>query len=296
MRRRRFFRLPRLLRRLGRTAHWTLRIILVLLVLDLAYLTYIWPDWDKLAAGPVPRSNFIQRYEETRAQHKGWPAVAWQPVPLSRIPRHMQRAVLVAEDSRFYTHSGLDLIAIREAVDRNLAEGEFRVGGSTISQQTVKNLFLTPARTPLRKWHELVLTWGMERNLKKRRILEIYLNIAEFGRGIYGVEAAAEAYWGIPAAELTVFQAAELAATLPGPTKHNPDSRSPHFVKRSQKILHWLAREVEAAIQPPTEPVAVPTQVDQSTTAPVAVPMQVDHPTGTPVVVPTQSDAPTQSL
>lgn len=262
MRRRRSSRLPRLLRRLGRSAHWALRLVLVLLALDLAYLAYIWPDWDQLAAGPIPRSNFMQRYEEKRVQHDDWPAVAWRPVPLSHIPRHMQRAVLVAEDSRFYTHGGLDLEALWEAVDRNLAEGEFRVGGSTISQQTVKNLFLTPARTPLRKWHELILTWGMERNLKKRRILEIYLNIAEFGRGIYGVEAAAQAYWGVTAAELTVFQAAELAATLPGPTNHNPASRSTHFVKRSQRILYWLAREYDAAVRPPTAPVAAPTPVD----------------------------------
>lgn len=268
-----FSRLLRLFGRLGRTAHWTLRIILVLLVLDLAYLVYVWPDWDKLAAGPIPRSNFIKRYEEQRAQHRGWPAVAWRPVPLSRIPRHMQRAALVAEDSRFYAHGGLDLEAIREAVDRNLAEGEFRVGGSTISQQTVKNLFLTPARTPLRKWHELVLTWGMERNLKKRRILEIYLNIAEFGRGIYGVEAAAQTYWGVTAAELTVFQAAELAATLPGPTKHNPALRSAHFVKRSQRILRWLAREYDAKVQSTTETTEV-----EPTIAPVEGPTQADVP------------------
>lgn len=266
-----FSRFRRLFRRLGRAARWTLRIILVLLVLDFAYLAYIWPDWDQLAAGPIPRSNFIKRYEEQRAQHRDWPAVAWRPVPLSRIPRHMQRAVLVAEDARFYTHGGLDIEALWEAVDRNLAEGELRVGGSTISQQTVKNLFLTPARTPLRKWHELILTWGMERNLKKRRILEIYLNIAEFGRGIYGVEAAAQAYWGVTAAELTVPQAAELAATLPGPTKHNPASRSVHFVKRSQRILNWLERG-QAATQPTTAPAV------------------------TPVITPAQPDAPAQDL
>lgn len=254
--------LARLSGRLGRVAHWTLRILLLLLLLDLAYVAHIWPDWDQLAAGPIPRSSFIRQYEEKRLQHKRWPAVSWRPVPLSRIPRHMQRAVLIAEDARFYSHNGLDLEAIREAVDRNLAEGEFRVGGSTISQQTVKNLFLSPARTPLRKWHELILTWGMERHLKKRRILEIYLNVAEFGRGIYGVEAAARAYWGVTAAELTVSQAAELAATLPGPTKHNPASRGSHFVKRSRRILRWLEREYDTRVPPTSAPAAVATKVD----------------------------------
>ena len=114
------------------------------------------------------------------------------------------------------------------------------LGGSTISQQTVKNLFLDASRNPLRKWHELVLTVGMERALSKRRIVEIYLNIAEFGRGIYGVDAAARFYWGISASELTERQSIELAATLPSPIGHNPATRTRSFQNRVRKMQRYL--------------------------------------------------------
>lgn len=217
-------------------------IALVLLVADVAYLTTLWPDWKRLSKGATPRSNFMMLYDQERKGAK-WPRIAWHPVALGSLPPHLVRAVLLAEDIRFYGHSGFDLIAIRDAWEYNITRGRLAMGASTISQQTAKNLFLSPARTPLRKWHELILTIGLEQNLSKRRILEIYLNTAEFGRGIYGVEAAARAYWDIPAAKLSVSQAAELAATLPGPVKHNPATRTRYFVRHSRQILALLARE-----------------------------------------------------
>jgi monofunctional biosynthetic peptidoglycan transglycosylase len=224
---------------------WWLRIFLVLLIVDLSYLTYIWPDWSRLAAGPIPKSNFIQVYEQRRTAKK-WPALRWSPVAFSSLPKHMQRAVLVAEDSRFYTHNGLDLIAIKDAWDYNMERGQLLFGASTISQQTAKNLFLNPSRNPVRKWHEFILTMGLERHLSKQRILEIYLNTAEFGRGIYGVQAAAQAYWGVPAADLSATQAAELAATLPGPVKNNPASRTDFFLRRTKKILSLMGTRYTA--------------------------------------------------
>ncbi|KPK46897.1 MAG: hypothetical protein AMS22_17405, partial [Thiotrichales bacterium SG8_50] len=166
---------------------WTLRVVLILLIIDLFYLAVTWPDWRKLASGPVPKSRFIQEYEREAAAQRDQPRLRWQPVALQAIPKYMVRAVIVAEDSRFYEHSGFDLIAFREAMQYNWKEGRLALGASTISQQTAKNLFLSSAKNPIRKWHELVLTWGMERNLSKRRIMEIYLNDAEFGVGIYGV-------------------------------------------------------------------------------------------------------------
>lgn len=228
--------------RFTRTLHWGLRVLLLLLVVDLAYVAYIWPDWQRIAHGPVPKTAFIRHYERERAKHK-WPPLRWHPVPFAAIPRPVIRAVLIGEDSRFYIHHGFDFTAIREALDYNLAEGYIAFGGSTISQQTAKNLFLSPARTPWRKWHEALLTIGLEHHLTKNRILEIYLNTAEFGRGIYGVDAAAHAYWGVPVSELSVFQAAELAATLPGPDKNNPVRRSAYFTHRTRKILNVLAHE-----------------------------------------------------
>ena len=235
--------MPRL-RTLKRAARWTLRLLLLALVIDLIYLASIWPEWARLRAGPIPRSEFMQQYAAAQVAHR-WPQTRWRPVPLKQIPRHTVRAVLIAEDSRFYTHSGFDFTAIREAWDYNLSAGRIAFGASTISQQTAKNLFLSPARTPLRKWHELIFTFALERNLSKQRILELYLNVAEFGRGIYGVDAAARAYWGVPVSALTVEQSAQLAATLPGPVKHNPYTRTRYFERRSKKILAWLGREFD---------------------------------------------------
>ena len=161
-------------------------------------------------------------------------------MPLSRISKNMTRALIVAEDANFYWHDGIDLEAFQAAMAHNLDELSFIYGGSTISQQAVKNIFLTPSRNPLRKWHEIVLTIAMERNLPKNRILELYLNVVEFGRGIYGVEAAARHYWGVSAASLSRNQAIQLAASLPAPTSHNPATRTRFFKRRVGKINRYF--------------------------------------------------------
>lgn len=238
-------------KKLGRIFHWTLRLLLLLLVIDLIYLRLIWPDWKTLAKGDIPKSSFITAYQSKRLQNKNWPRLQWHPIPIAKIPLQVIRAVFVGEDSRFYTHSGFDIIAIREAFEYNWTQGRLALGASTISQQTVKNLFLSPARTPWRKWHELVLTWALEHHLSKRRILEIYLNTAEFGRGIYGVEAASENYWGTPINKVTVQQAAELAASLPGPKKNNPAHRTTFFVHHTHKIAAVLEHEFQMTSAPP---------------------------------------------
>jgi len=230
------------LRRSARVLRWTLRLLLLFLILDLVYLGLTWPDWHKIATGPIPKSAFMREYETQLAENKDWPRLRWQPVAFSSFPQPLLRAVILAEDSRFYEHSGFDLIAFKEAMEYNLDKGHFVFGASTISQQTVKNLFLTPSRNPLRKWHELILTWGMERQLSKRRILEIYLNVAQFGRGIYGVPAASQIYWGISPDRLTPAQAAELVASLPSPVKNNPATRTRYFEQRSKKLLALLER------------------------------------------------------
>ena len=216
------------------------KILLLILVMDTGYLIGIWPDWKIYAEGPVQQSNFIRNYISERYRHRDWRRLHWKPVPIRKIPKHMVRALIVAEDARFYSHSGIDTEALTEVMEYNLSKKGFIYGGSTISQQTIKNIFLSPSRNPLRKWHEFVLTIGMERNLSKERILSLYLNIAEFGRGIYGVNAAAQYYWGIPASRLSVKQAVELAATLPAPVKHNPATRTKFFLKRVKKIGRYF--------------------------------------------------------
>jgi len=225
---------------MARVLVWSWRLLLLVVVMDIGYLVVIWPQWEIYREGPVQRSSFINNYEIERQGHRDWPELRWHPVPLAMISKNMARAAVVAEDSRFYQHDGIDLIAFRQAMEYNFSEKRMVYGGSTISQQTVKNVFLTPSRNPLRKWHELLLTLGMERQLSKQRILEYYLNVAEFGRGIYGVEAAARHYWGISASRLSRRQAIELAATLPSPVRNNPLTRTRSFQQRVKKIRRYF--------------------------------------------------------
>jgi len=227
-------------KRLKRNLIWLTRIIALLILLDAVYIFSLWPNWSDYSSGKVKKTEFINHYLALREQQPNLPKLNWQPIPLNWIPKHMQRAVLVAEDARFYQHQGVDVEALKEAMDYNLEHMKFKYGGSTISQQTIKNMFLSSSRNPIRKWHELILTFGMEMSLSKKRILEIYLNVAEFGRGIYGIEAAAQHYWGISAVALSRYQASQLAATLPSPIKHNPKTQTKRFNKKVKRILRLL--------------------------------------------------------
>jgi len=218
---------------------WAWKVLLLVILIDVGYLIGIWPDWEQYAEGSVPQSNFIRLYSAQRSSHN-WPALRWQPIAFDSIPESMTRAVVVAEDARFFSHNGVDVDAFKEVMKYNLSKKRFIFGGSTISQQTVKNMFLSASRNPLRKWHELVITMSMERNLTKKRILELYLNNAEFGRGVYGVNAAAQHYWRKPASGLTEKQTMELAATLPSPVKHNPKTRTRTFLNRVKKINRYF--------------------------------------------------------
>jgi len=140
-------------------------------------------------------------------------------IPYQSISPHLVRAVLIGEDIRFFRHSGIDWIGVRLALEKNWEEKRFVRGGSSITQQLAKNLFLSPARNPLRKLHEMLIAWEMEQILGKRRILEIYLNVIEWGDGIYGAEAAAHHYFGISASSLDPDQAVFLSAIIPAPLK-----------------------------------------------------------------------------
>ncbi len=219
---------------------WLWRGVLLAMLVDGLYLARIWPDWKQLAQDPIPRSSFIQTYLEERPAHEDWPPLHWTPISQTQLPRILMRAVVVAEDARFYEHNGFDLQALREAMDYNLERGELRYGASTISQQTVKNLFLSSSRDPLRKWHEALLTWAMERHLSKRRILDLYLNVAEFGLGVYGAEAASQAYFQHSAATLSASEAAQLAASLPNPKHDNPATHTRAFSRRAAKIARRI--------------------------------------------------------
>ena len=163
-------------------------------------------------------------------------------VAYDRISIHLKRAVVVAEDAKFLDHEGFDWEAIQEAIAKNQREGRVVAGASTITQQLAKNLFLSGERSWLRKGQEAIITWMLENTMTKRRILELYLNVAEWGEGVFGAEAAARHHFGVSAAALDAGQAAWLAAILPSPRRYARgrttfyiDSRVAHILTRMEK-------------------------------------------------------------
>jgi monofunctional biosynthetic peptidoglycan transglycosylase len=195
------------------------------------------PDVRPLATHWPKTTAFMERRKALLAR-EGRPArLEWIPVPLSRIAPDMQRAAVVAEDGRFWEHDGIDWDAARGALQENLEKGRIKVGGSTITQQLAKNLYLSPARTPWRKLRELAIAKRLERSLGKKRILELYLNVIEFGTRTFGVEAAARRYFGKSASELSRAQAATLAAIIPSPRIYDPVRHPARVERRARRIL-----------------------------------------------------------
>ena len=163
-------------------------------------------------------------------------------VPLSRISPLLRKAVVVTEDDTFYTHHGIDWEATKLAVETDIEKRQLKVGGSTITQQLAKNLYLSPSRNPLRKLREVAIAWKLERALSKSRILEIYLNSIEWGERTYGAEAAARRYFGHGAAELSPREAATLAAMIASPRLFDPRKHNARLERRTARILHRLDR------------------------------------------------------
>ena len=207
-----------------------------------AWQAWTWPDVAVLARRNPSSTAFIDRYRaEQRASHRD-DRVAWTWTPYAAISPHLKRAVLVAEDIRFFSHHGFEPAELRDAVERALEAYEIPRGASTITQQLAKNLWLSPSRNPVRKMKEGVLTWQLERALSKRRILELYLNVAEFGPGVYGAEAASRRYFSKPARDLTEEEAAQLAAALPSPGRWHPGATGPGYRRYVETIKRRMAK------------------------------------------------------
>jgi monofunctional biosynthetic peptidoglycan transglycosylase len=166
--------------------------------------------------------------------------LAHQWVPYERISVHLKRAVVASEDSHFVEHSGFDWQGIQHALEKNLARGKTRSGGSTITQQLAKNLFLSPSRSYLRKAQEAIITVMIEALWSKRRILEVYLNVAQWGEGVFGAEAAARHYYQIPAARLGPYEGARLATILPSPRRYGRFF-GPAQKARANRLLAWMS-------------------------------------------------------
>ena len=232
--------LPR--RLFGLLGKGLLAVLAVVLLVQLWYFAHVlwWIRFD-------PKSTSFMRAELSRLQEKDAGAqLRHQWVPYERISVNLKRAVIAAEDANFTEHDGVDWDAIEKAREVNLKRGKPVRGGSTITMQLAKNLFLSGERSYLRKGQELAITVMIEAVMSKRRILEIYLNVAEWGVGVFGSEAAARHYFGVGAAQLGPEQAARLAAMLPRPRFYDRNRASPALERRAAIIGRWAP-----AIDPP---------------------------------------------
>ncbi|MFA6003990.1 MAG: monofunctional biosynthetic peptidoglycan transglycosylase [Elusimicrobiota bacterium] len=177
----------------------------------------------------------LRRAQAERAGKRFSPRMTW--LPWGRISEHLKHAVFIAEDDTFYQHGGVDWESVKSAVQKDWEMKRFAYGGSTITQQVARNLYLSPSKNPLRKIKELFIAWRLEKALGKRRIFELYLNIAEWGKGIYGAEAAAQAYFGKSAADLSADEAVAMAVVLPNPNRWNPAKRGNYVERNMRRVV-----------------------------------------------------------
>ena len=220
------------------------RVVLGLTTLGFAYLAYIYltlPDVRPLAKTNPPTTAFMQlRIAEAHSAGRRF-SIRQRWIPYSQISPNLRRAVIVTEDAAFFEHNGIDLDEIKASFEKNWEEGAMLRGGSTITQQLAKNLYLSPSRNPARKLRELLIARRLETAMSKRRIFELYLNLIEWGDGIFGCEVAAQTYFGKSAADLTVEEAALMAGAIINPREHNPARPTKRLLQRQQIILRRLA-------------------------------------------------------
>src|ERR1035437_1616415 len=217
---------------------------MVLLFLALFFLPGVYyffpPNVDRLKRWHPPLTSFMEYRVQQWAQQGQKKKIEQVWVNLSQISPYVIKAVLIAEDDKFWSHEGFDFEAMHKALLADIKKRKFRVGGSTITQQLSKNLYLTPSKNPIRKIKEAIITWRIERALSKKRIIELYLNVAEWGDGLFGIEAAARHFYGKPALYLSASEAARLAAVLPNPLKYQPTGTSRYVESRGTAIYRIM--------------------------------------------------------
>ncbi len=212
-----------------------------LILLPIAY--FLWtPDLSNLRK-ENPKKTALMEYRGAELREKGRKYRIHQSwIPYWRISPYLIKAVLIAEDDKFWSHEGFDYEAIQKAIEKDLKAKKFKFGGSTITQQLARNLFLSPEKSLTRKISEAIITWRIERVLSKKRILELYLNVAEWGEGIFGAEAASRHYYGKSSSELSPEEAARLAAILPNPRRYRPIGDQQYVINRSNLIYNIMIR------------------------------------------------------
>jgi monofunctional biosynthetic peptidoglycan transglycosylase len=220
---------------------YTPAIVILLFTADIL-LCFVYPDISALKKENPKKTSFMEYREKEWAEQGLEKEITRKWVPLKKISPYVIKAVIIAEDDKFWKHDGFDYAAMEQALKKDIRKREFKAGGSTISQQLAKNLFLTPAKNPVRKIKEAIYTWRLEHALSKKRIVEIYLNVAEWGDGIFGIEAAARHHYGKHASALTAEEAARLASVLPNPRKFIPSGNSKYVRYRSAGIYRIMVQ------------------------------------------------------
>jgi monofunctional glycosyltransferase len=223
------------------------------------YLTL--PDVRPLRTANPDTTAFMELRARERRAKGAAPKKVQRWVPYSRISGNLKRAVLVAEDSGFWQHEGIEFEQMKESIEANIERLEFARGGSTITQQLAKNLYLSPSKNPIRKVREILIARRLEAELSKQRIFELYLNVIEWGDDIYGAEAAARTYFGKSAAHLGPQESALLAGAIINPHVHSPDQPTARLRRRQQMILQRMGAVTPPPVvaeSPAAKPVDIP--------------------------------------
>ncbi len=235
-------------------------IILALGAVDIGRY-FVYPDVNALKeTNPIPTAFMEFRKEQWADENRNIKMNhTW--VKIGNISPNIIKAVLIAEDDGFYNHDGFDIKGMENAIERSIKRGTL-AGGSTISQQLSKNLYLSPSKNPIRKIKEAIITYRIEKTLSKRRILEIYLNIAEWGDGVFGIEAAARHYYHKSAKNLTALEASRLASVLPNPIRYDPNGNQKYVKNRANVIYKTM--EKRGAIQSVYQEVMTPKKEEEA--------------------------------
>ena len=220
---------------------YTVLVIFMIVGVD-TLIYFVYPNISRLKKENPVKTAFMEY------RHKQWvkkgrkKEIIQNWAPLERISPYLIKAVIIAEDDKFFSHDGFDFDAMQKALEKNIKKGKFSSGGSTISQQLAKNLFLSPSKNPIRKIKEAILTWRLEHTLSKKRIMELYLNVAEWGDGIFGIQVAALHYFNKSAYELGPKESARLASVLPNPVRFNANGDSEYIANRSERIYRIMVQ------------------------------------------------------
>jgi monofunctional glycosyltransferase len=220
---------------------WSVLATFAFFVIDVGRY-FFYPNVADLKINRPGKTAFMEYRENTWLEKGIKKKISTSWTPLSQVSPYVVKAVIIAEDDKFWSHEGFDFDAMQKALEKDIEKKTFKAGGSTISQQLAKNLYLTPAKNPIRKVKEAVLTWRIEQQLSKKRIIELYLNVAEWGDGLFGVGTAARTYYGKSARDLSAREASELAAALPNPRRFRPDGNSRYATNYAERIYRIMVR------------------------------------------------------